>query len=172
MRLAFGAPLGNSVSNTPAGTDALVGFPIWVDVGYRFLRHYYVGGFVEWAILLVPNTCPNTCYDTRFGIEAEYHGESARSDPWFGVGAGYEIFHAGGNGDTLVYRGWELLNLEGGIDFFGDRKAFGVGPFMAVSFGQYDHVHTTAGNTGGSADVQNIALHEWVILGARGQYNL
>jgi hypothetical protein len=171
VRLALGVPVGTSAGSSPQSSEVALGLPLGIDVGYRFLRHFYVGAYGSWAFDLVLNSCPNTCYDARFGLGAEIHGRFRRSDPWFGVGAGYEILHGGGGGTTITFRGWELANFQAGVSFRSEEQMFRAGPFLGLALGEYDHVRETNGTFGASGR-PIVSLHGWVMLGARGEFDL
>ena len=47
-----------------------------------------------------------------------------------------------------------------------------VGPMINASFGQYSGDSWSLPNNTGSADYTNTALHSWVFLGIRGNYDL
>jgi len=136
------------------------------------VRHFFVGGYGVFALATVPNSCPTAiCYDFRFGAEAQYHGRGVKTDPWAGLGFGYEFLHAGTQNLTTSYRGWEILNLQGGIDWYVGR-ALDLGPFMVVSFGEYTSVRQIGNGQDISASLANKAILEWVELGLRGEYDL
>jgi len=176
-RLSLALPLGTTAGTVGGGSDpqsetVTFAFPLWLEAGYRFARHYFIGGYGVFGLATVPNTCPTAiCYDLRFGIDAQYHGRGVKTDPWVGVGFGYEFLHAGTQNTTMAFRGWELFNLQGGIDWHA-AKAFDLGPFMAVSFGEYTSVREISGGVDTSSSISNKALHEWVELGIRGEYDL
>jgi hypothetical protein len=64
-------------------------------------------------------------------------------------------------------KGWEFLNLQGGVDFQ-VANAITVGPFLSVSFDQFSS--ESVGGT--SADIDTKALHEWVTFGVKGTFGI
>ena len=176
-RLSLALPAGTTAGTVGGGYDpqydtVTFAFPLWLEAGYRFARHYVIGGYGVFGLSTVPNTCPTAiCYDLRFGVDAQYHGRGVKTDPWVGVGFGYEILHAGSSNATMAWRGWELLSLQGGIDWH-VAKAFDLGPFMAVSFGEYTSLREISRGVDTSTSISNKALHEWLELGMRGEYDL
>jgi hypothetical protein len=68
-------------------------------------------------------------------------------------------------------RGFEFLNLQGGIDF-PLSDAVGLGPFLAFTIARYDNLSTDCSGACGefesySEDIEEKALHHWLMLGAR-----
>ena len=117
----------------------------------------------------------------RIGVEGQYQlspGESM--NPWFGLGIGYEILSLSAEGDTgvgttyssaLSFSGLEFANLQGGADF---RLApnIGVGPFLSFSLGQYSSCSSEVDGSDLDCEVEDSTMHEWIVLGARGTFDL
>jgi hypothetical protein len=108
----------------------------------------------------------------RVGIEIQYAFQpDERMNPWLGLGVGLESGSAsatgGGSTQSSSYSGVELARFDGGLDFRLSRL-FGVGPFAALSLGEYSHASTQGpgGNFDGS--ITGVALHEWITIGVRG----
>ncbi len=185
LRVGFGIPLGSVLDasgSTFAGSTSMSDYasftiPVIVDVGVRlsgtvFLGAYFsygFGGSTDAATCGSGFNCsPSTL---RFGGEVHWHPlGSAGTDPWIGLGSGYEKLSIGVSGDatgTLAFSGWEFANLQLGIDFpLGG--AFRVGPWVSFSIGQYGSLTATGGNggfTGG--DINQKAIHEWLMGGIR-----
>jgi hypothetical protein len=179
LRTGFGLPLGlSSIFNGQ--------LPIWVDAGYRINPNFYVGAYFQYGIAFVNKSdgCSSPGWscsgsDIRFGANVHYHVLPAASfDPWVGLGFGYEFsnFFSSHEGTTarLGFKGFEFVNLQVGGDYRLSR-AFGVGPFASFSIGQYDFATEIV--PGPSAmllwgDVMDKAIHEWLVLGLRGVYDL
>ncbi len=68
---------------------------------------------------------------------------------------------------SLALTGWELLNLQGGVDFQ-VANAITVGPFLSFSLDQYSS--SKFGDT--STDIGSKALHEWITFGVKGTFGL
>jgi hypothetical protein len=68
-------------------------------------------------------------------------------------------------------RGWEFLDLQGGIDF-ATSPSNAIGPFAMLTVGTFDHFRyeSPAGTQEGS--VFNTGTHEWLIVGIRGTSDL
>ncbi len=176
-RLALSLPLGNAADTVsgapdPQSSEVLFAAPIGIDAGYRFARHHYVGAFGQFAPALVPSGCPTAfCFDERLGLDYQYHGRGAKNDPWVGAGLGYEILHGGGGSTTVIYRGWELLHLQGGLDFYTGRRAE-LGPFAMLSFGKYTTVRDIGPQGDVTADISQKAFHAWLQFGVQGELDL
>jgi hypothetical protein len=190
LRFGYALPLGN-VSGSDKLSDAVSGeVPIWFEVGYRFSPAFMFGTFFQYAFtqLKAGVGCPinATCsgHDTKFGIQGQYHFlPEQRTDPWLGVGIGYETFsesidenlpalneHIDGN-----FSGVQFLNLQAGVDF---RVAslFSLGPFLDYSLGEYSTASGNATIDGNSqtldSDINDTALHEWFTFGLRGTFGV
>jgi hypothetical protein len=176
--------------------------PLWLDAGLRFASNWYVGAYFSYGIASVSNqftggaTAPIcnltgvgcSANVTRLGIDAAYHvfPDGRLVDPWFGLGFGYEWGSlavtadaaASGTGAAISRSGgsdgWEFVNLNGGVDFRFLNGALGAGPFITFTMSQYDHQSVASDNNGGTTgqSIQNQALHEWFLMGIRGDYDL
>jgi hypothetical protein len=127
-------------------------------------------------------------HDMRAGIDAAFHIlPEGRLDPWLGLGVGYEwlggnisyvdvnnVNQSFGVGD----KGWEFVNIQAGLDI---KKVFpnlGFGPFAALTFSEYSSAEVPSGNqttgiiSSSSVSVQNTSLHEWLMFGVRGEYDI
>lgn len=179
LRAAYAIPLGNAGENF-AQSDVIRGMvPVWLDVGYRVNPRVYLGGFFQYGIGIAPSGCdpPVKCSsisDLRFGLNVHYHFQPNRGsvDPWAGIGIGYEII----NGNLLVppylsehlsARGFEFVNAQFGADF-PLSPSLAVGPWLGLTFAQYSRQSTD----GFSRSIERTALHEWLMLGFRGVFNL
>jgi outer membrane protein len=192
-RLAFGVPLGSVAGGNGNDLSNFVSnqiVPVWLNAGVRLSSNWYVGAFVSYGIMSLASqftkgTCDQTgigcsANDIRLGIDAAYHVlPNGNVDPWIGVGTGFEwaSVSVSGGGQTFNagYSGWEIADLEGGVDFRLLNGALGIGPFVNVALAQYSHVSKADANgDGGSvgSSVDNQALHEWVLFGVRGIYDL
>jgi opacity protein-like surface antigen len=181
LRAGYGVPLGTAtgVTGAPNISSSIAGtIPLWADVGYRFASNWYIGGFFQYGIgILASNVCATgtscTNYDMRFGLNAHYHFMPGQMlDPWVGIGAGYEILSTtvtptGGTGVTSNVRGFEFGNAQVGLDWMA-TPSLGVGPFVAFTVAQY----TDASVGSVSASITNKSIHEWLLFGLRGVFNI
>jgi opacity protein-like surface antigen len=190
FRAGYGVPSGRlyDADNRALG-DVLSGLvPLEFDLGYRITPAIYVGVYAELGFGIAnSNSYPcNTgasCSgkQARLGFAAQYHLAPAKTfDPWIGLGFGYEglSYQASGSpqGDFAgAVRGYELLNLQAGADFkLGPGLA--AGPFLSFSLGKFDYTAETLKGASGmqvsARDIDNTALHEWLVFGLRGAYEL
>lgn len=169
LRLGYALPQGELVKNYKV-TGLVTGqVPIWVDAGYMVTPHVLLGLYGQYGIMQTKN-CPDHCtgHDLRFGAQGQYHVlPSAAVDPWFGLGAGYEIFTLSNDGGDDTLRGFEFLNLQGGTDFKVAR-AMSIGPFLSASLGEFSHdAYLSRDDV-----IQDKALHAWLTLGIKGAFGL
>jgi hypothetical protein len=166
------------VTEGHAMSDAYSGaLPIQLDVGYKVIPELLVGGYLSYGPAFVASdACPNgvDCSASQFrvGLQGQYHLSPAGSiDPWLGLGIGWENLATsstalGVTTDSSV-SGYEFLNLQGGADFK-LTDAVKLGPFVNFSLGQY----STAPAGDVSADIPNTAMHQWLTIGVKGNYDL
>ena len=147
------------------------GFPLWLDLGYRYRGNWLFGGFAMFAPVSTANCPASSCSAThvRIGGQVHYHfAPENKIDGFIGGGLSYEwlAFTASGFTDTSVtLGGFEWLHIQGGADFkVSDKVA--IGPFGAIFFGQYssykvrDRFATAEPRIDGS-------LHQWLMIGFR-----
>lgn len=187
LRLGYGIPMGKTADADGADLSNSVSgqLPIWLDVGYRIIPNIYVGLYGQYGIAFINKDNNTECKadgascsasDFRFGVNAHYHFSPGQSvDPWVGLGIGYEIAStsfssAAGDGSGST-KGFEFLNLQGGADFLA-TQGLGIGPFASFSLGQYGSSSATIGGQEISGDIEKTAMHEWLVIGVRGVYNL
>jgi outer membrane protein W len=187
LRAGYAIPLGDAVGGTPSQplSDSVKGaIPLQLDVGYRFAKNWFVGGYFQYAFgmlnkdagktFAICDTGGNSCssYDLRFGIEGAYNFMPGQDwQPWVGLGVGYEIAHisatVGGASDDFEAKGWEFANVQLGVDYM-VSPMFSVGPYVMFSIGQY----STTSTAGVSTDITNKGTHEWLSFGLKGTFNL
>jgi outer membrane protein W len=173
LRLGYGFPLGRASGDPDAELDRHYSskLPIWLDAGYRFSPKFLVGLYGQYAIAtLADDSCSDgaDCSGSviRFGLQVQYNAmPNAAVDPWFGLGIGYELAHGEGSQTKWDLRGFEFANLQAGFDFK-LSAALSLGPFVSYSFGRYASGEYEPGDPP-SGQVQDKALHEWVVIGLR-----
>jgi len=186
LRVGYGVPLGSTAGTVAGGSadfsSSIKGMiPFWADVGYRINPNWYVGGFFQFGLGMLPSNsvfCNMTgvnCSenDLRAGINVHYHLLPTESfDPWVGIGAGYEwlnetISPAGQPDISSKLDGFEFGNIHLGVDYKVSQN-FGVGPFVTFTIAQFAN-SSFAGVSGSLTDKK---IHEWLIFGIRGVYDL
>jgi hypothetical protein len=184
-------PFGNA---SGAATDELSRryawqIPFLVDVGARFARSFFLGGYLGFGIgstgrdARVDGACDDndengrndiacSAASFRIGLELQYSfAPSERINPWIGYGIGFEGASASIKDD---YRGYDESDSSAGITYadftagFDLRHKVGFGPFIDAAFGQYRQTTTDLGERGKyHYTIENHALHVWLTLGLR-----
>jgi hypothetical protein len=165
LRMGLALPGGDAAPRTSLSDLVTNHIPLWIDLGYRFNDRVAFGVYGQYGVL--NPKCTGSCsgYDARFGLQLHAHLQPrAATDPWVGVGAGYEIMEIDPRGEAAyVLEGFELLNLQMGIDWRASQS-FTLGPFLSVTASEFSKVS----HQGGTKDVGDDQMHEWVTLGLRG----
>ena len=171
LRLGYAVPFGKADGTSHLADYANAIIPIELDIGYRIHRNFFVGIAGQYAFgLLNQDKFFKGCKDcsgrdARVGLILEYYPVPEVSfRPWLGVGTGYEWAHGTWSRINGTYHGFELINLQVG----GDYKLaphFGIGPFASFSVGEFSQFEFL-----GSSNIDQKALHEWLLLGIRGVY--
>ena len=171
IRGALALPTGGLTADQTL-SDSMAGqLPIWLEAGYWFTRNIYAGAYYQYAFglnnCLAGATC--TSHGMRFGIEAIYNlAPAATFQPWGGLGFGYETLSRVRSGDDTTAKGFELLNLQLGLDYAAS-KSFTIGPFASYQlFGKY----TSFTSGGVSNDYSNTTGHSWLQVGLKAGYKL
>jgi hypothetical protein len=165
-----GSTKGLELGNTISGQVPLAG-----DIGVRIAGHWYLGGYFSYGIALLPkDSCASgvscSAHDIRFGVDVGYHvlPNNRSLDPWFAIGAGYEILGGSESADQrsvdFSFGGFEYGHLEAGIDL----PRAQVGPFVMASVGEYG----SASLAGTSVPDLPTAMHSWFELGMRGYFDV
>jgi outer membrane protein W len=177
-------------------SDKIMGMvPIWLDAGYRINPSVYVGAFFQYSFAFINNDKTPSCdqlscsaHDISFGANVHYHLHPGASfDPWIGAGVGYEMtsMHQSGTvtlptptgplsvstDTTSTIKGFQFLMLQAGGDFRATPD-LAVGPFVNFALGQYSTYTLSSGGADSSGDLNGSGMHEWLTIGARGQFEL
>ncbi len=181
VRVGYGIPLGSAAQNAKWSDQIKGMIPFWFDVGYRIDPNWYVGGFFQFGLGFVPSglcTTGLSCSenDLRFGLNVHYHFLPAETfDPWIGLGAGYEIWNynvsAAGVSGSAQLKGFEFGNAQLGLDYK-FSPTFAVGPFVTFTVAQFSDQSGSVAGFSSSGSIDNKAIHEWLIFGLRGVFDL
>lgn len=188
VRLGYGLPMGERSQGVDLDTGITGQIPVIFDAGYRFNPNVYAGVGLGYGFAQIKNNdCdgPNVSCSAsiiRLGLNLLYRfAPEQRFAPFIGLGAGYEWFRFQGDttavnlGGSYTVSGFEFANFQFGGDYRLSANSV-IGPFLNVSVGRYDNVSTkltTAfGTTTVDGDIDDTALHEWVLLGIRGAFSL
>jgi hypothetical protein len=187
LRSGYGIALGNAGENGDFNDFIAGNVPLWFDLGYRITPNVMVGGYFSYGFGFkgdfLDAVCPAgvdcSVHNMRLGAQVHYHFMPWQSaDPWLGAGFGYEWLSmsssAGNLEASLGLRGFELVNLQGGVDFMpSDDANFGLGPFIAFSVAQITaqscDLPVGADTFSCDGDVPT-STHEWLTLGIRGTF--
>ncbi len=175
VRSGWAFPVG-SIASGAALSDAATGtIPIWVDAGFKFNPHVYVGGYFQYGFVL-PSNCPSgaSCSgsDMRFGADLLYHvTPQGNLESYVGVGVGYEILSLSVSSVTATASGFEFGNVQLGFDYRASPN-FAFGPFAVMTFSEFASNSVSGGSASGSGSIQDKTLHEWVVLGLRGVFEI
>lgn len=189
VRAGVGLPLGK-VSDPAGDLDDAVGsqIPLQLDLGVRLFRKVFLGAYVQYGFAFPSDDFPGcgdtggveidcSAHDVRLGIEVLYHFlPHGKLDPWAGVGFGYEwatLSEESGNAELSWHvSGFEFVSFQFGLDVALSEHVR-VGPFLSLSLAQYDDatLECSAPNvcngSGVYNDIDDKALHEWLMLGVR-----
>jgi hypothetical protein len=198
-RVGYGVPIGKASDEGTDDLNRVISgqVPLWIDLGVRTNR-LFVGSYFQYGLGLLGDEIDEQCEDLengadaagndagchvrdlRLGVQFHYHlGKPPDADPWIGLGFGYEwVTHTAwaevGDDEASIRttaEGFELLNLQGGVDFLLGPSA-ALGPFFTWTVSRYDQVSLTcSGDCGDFSNVQQDidekSLHHWAIVGAR-----
>jgi len=184
VRVGFGIPLGDAFSVSAAGlTSTKLGdyssftIPVMLDVGVRLGGAVFLGAYFSYGFAgsTDPAACGSgfTCSPStlRFGGQVHWHPlGSAGTDPWIGLGSGYErvsigVEGSGGSG-SYEFSGWEYGILQLGIDFpLG--SVVRIGPWVSFSLGQYGTESASGTRGSASEPIPEKAMHQWLMGGIR-----
>jgi hypothetical protein len=193
VRVGYGIPLGNAAQDGKL-SDGIGGqVPLMIDIGYRVIPNLFIGLYGQYGFGWVGDTISTACdmssqvscsaHDIRLGVEGQFHFlPRQKLDPWVGLGLGYEwlgiSIEGGGLQVSETLSGFEFFNLQAGLDI-AVTEHFYIGPFLNLSFAQFSSLSLDCSSGasslcsnafGASGDIQNKALHEWLLIGVRGAY--
>jgi len=167
------------------GDDLSAVLPLWLDLGYRINPNIYVGAFFQYAFGFINSDQNPQCSqmgtscsasNIRLGVNVHYHISPGQPfDPWFGLGVGYDWLLVGvsmpGLNADVTDRGFEFANLQLGGDFM-VSPTFRCGPFVSFSLGEYRSIKVSAGGTSTSMGLSDKGLHEWLLFGFKGAFDI
>jgi len=113
----------------------------------------------------------------RLGANFIYHVTPTQpADLWLGFGVGYEWLRLSVSSDRGVAgdatgSGFEFANFQAGVDF-AVTPAFALGPFVSFSLGEYRTLSLSGAGSSADEDIVSKSLHEWLVLGVRGSFDV
>jgi hypothetical protein len=184
LRTGVAIPLGTAGGSPGVAMSDVFSpqVPIILEIGGKPIPNLFIGGYLDLSFGGAGGQQSTECdlagvscfaVNARLGAEVQYHIlPGGNVNPWLGYGIGYEsggISATEGN-VTSSYRfsGLEFAHFMAGLDFRLSR-AFGLGPFLGFSLGQYSRYHLEGfgSNVTQDGDIAEKALHEWLTLGLR-----
>ena len=186
-QIGIGARIGYAFGTGDVGADQAgtvkmsdwtkAQIPIQVDLMFHVIPGLSIGPYFSYGFGRPGGDLDDLCSQSgldcstsviRLGAQATY----TLPPPlpfWVGAGLGYEWnkVDTGGAGEFTV-RGFELLNLQAGLDFMA-TPMFRVGPFVMLSLARYD---TGEVSGFGSGSIDDKKIHEWFQIGLRGMFDL
>jgi opacity protein-like surface antigen len=190
LRTGYGLALGSAAGGNPGQnmSDYIGGeIPIWIDAGYRLANpNLFLGAYFQYGIGFTSGQTSTACSQSgvscsanilMYGIQAHYHFmPDNQFDPYAGLGIGLENANlnvsAGGQSAGSGASGWDFAILQAGADYRGLMDGLGLGAFINFGLGQYNSASQTVGGQSQSASIQNQAMHEWLMFGIRGVYDI
>ena len=179
LRLGYAIASGEASDGTPMTEVAKADLPLQLDASWRFGPHFSTGLYFSYGFTRLDASVADHCdaigadcsvSRIRAGIQAAwaFTDWSQRYAPWIGLGIGYEWIKESASlqGESGVQHlsGWELLDLQAGLDVVTYRK-LAVGPYVDWSplawFNRLD----------GSSIVKK-GFHQWFGFGVRGTFDL
>jgi hypothetical protein len=177
VRFGYGFAMGEFEPDVDLADGIKAQVPIQLDLGFHVSPSLTLGGYFSYGFgrlgdeLEDCDDCSARVY--RVGAQLEYTFKSPSTTPWIGAGIGYEW--ASLNDDAadqkLTYKGWEFLNLQGGVDWKAGEK-FWLGPFAMVSVGQFSKGSFESPDGNIEVDISDKSTHEWIQIGVRGKFDL
>ena len=177
LRVGFALPLGSAFQSATTGSDVNLSdwdsfsIPVQLDLGARLGGSWFLGGYFSYGFggSVDASLCTGSCSPStlRFGGQVHWHPlGSVGTDPWIGLGSGYEKVRISASDGSAEVSGWEFANLQVGVDFeLG--SAVKLGPWVSFAVGQYGTGSLSGGTSGISGDIQNKTIHEWITAGVR-----
>ncbi|HET6338619.1 MAG TPA: outer membrane beta-barrel protein [Polyangiales bacterium] len=194
LRVGYGIPLGDADGGPDSSLSGGISgqIPIQIDLGYRVIPNLTIGLYGQYGFGFVGDDASDGCdassqiscsaHDIRLGIQAHYHFQPGQKlDPWIGLGLGYEWMgfsvEGGGLEVSSTLHGFEFFNFQAGLDI-AVAEHFYIGPVLTLSFAQFSSLSIDCSSSSGlcdqmpsaSGDIDEKALHEWLMIGVRGVY--
>jgi hypothetical protein len=192
LRVGYGIALGDAAKSSKLSDGVSGQVPIQLDLGYRVIPNLFVGLYAQYGFGIVGDQISQACdlssqlscsaHDIRLGIEGHFHFlPRQKLDPWVGLGLGFEWLgvsvDGGGAEASSTFSGFEFVNLQAGLDI-AVAEHFYIGPFLTLSLAQFSSVSVDCSSSGSTlcdgfgvnGDIQDKAMHEWLMIGLRGAY--
>lgn len=146
---------------------------VWGDLGYAPIPYLSFGLYLAGGYVLPDCGEDATCsgWTLRFGPEVLARFlPFQKISPMLGVGAGFEwltqSISFGDVSSTNTFTGFELLNIQAGIDVRRADEIFGV--FLLYSMGKFNHRSVSSDLGDSSESIDPTTTHSWLGIGLRG----
>lgn len=175
VRAGLGFAFGKIDGSTTVGIADVIPtvFPLWLEVGYRFDRHWSMNAFFQYGPATTDRCPPGydcPASDQRLGATAIYRFDQSSFTPWMGIGAGYEWLnyeYLNVDSQVQVKAGGLELNLQIGGDFH-VTPGIGIGPYLCFSLSQFSGITVS----GVPHEVIDKTAHGWIQIGVKGTFDL
>jgi len=151
VRAGYATSFGRIQPGKRIRSEIAGAIPLWVDVGYRFDRRWFVGAYGHYGLGLQAATSESKCPDCqhswiRAGLQAQYRFIDRGSyNLWVGLGVGREYLNEAIDETEKRAKsitGWEWLNLQAGSELQ-PTAGLGLGPYLSLGLGSYQHMTQT-----------------------------
>lgn len=188
-RLGYAVPFGDADKSTKLHDLTVGAAALQLDVGWRFDQRWLAGIYASLGPTMIAGNAKDSLraagatdvrghIQQRVGVQGVYAFEmKAPVAPWVGLAVGYDWMrysHATlpDGREIEAGAGGVEATVQGGADMWLGRT-FTLGPFAAVSLGQYQsQLVWTEGSGNSSKTIDKKGLHEWVQIGFKGTFSL
>lgn len=155
MRLGVGWPYGEIGQGLPVRADLWGAVPFQLELGWRLpSRHFTLAGFGAYGAPVNQPVLEEHVWGqlVRFGVEAFYEPfPRAQLSPWVGLALAGEWlqFRRGEMNQEATLKaaidglGFAPLDLQLGFNWWLQKEAVGVGPYLEFSAGRFVDVQVT-----------------------------
>src|SRR5512138_1145182 len=180
-RLGVGVPLGDAAQGVRLGDATAAQLPLALEASWLATPALALGACGSWGYAFPGSGLRDACdrvgascsaASFRTGVQAIWSfAPGAPRRPWAGAGLGYEWLSTDAGEARHVWRGWEWLFLQGGVEWkTGARTS--LGPFLSAGIGRYGQQTIRSGGDVAVLEVADPGVHGWIQLGVRGALEL
>lgn len=184
-RLGYAIVGGDAVKDGPMNDVIKSMIPLQLEAGYNITPEFNLGVLYSYGFGQLASDVSDACdagnidcsaSNWRLGLQGTFTflDVSPTWAPWIGYGLAYESAtikaEGGGESASETYKGWELANLQLGVDYKSGQMRFG--PFLSYSFGQFGSYEAEGFGTTESGDITDKGTHTYFTIGIRGQFGL
>src|SRR5262249_55428992 len=125
LRVGFRLPLGSAAGTASGGGEELcdwytVTITLQLGIGARRGSAWFLGAYFSYGFggSTDASICTGSCTPStlRFGGQVHWHPlGNVATDPWVGLGSGYEKVQVSASDGNGSLSGWEFVNLQLGL---------------------------------------------------------